>query len=215
MNQVHTSRRSIALMDCQPLTRFGLEVLINSTGIDYDIRLEESCLEKLSEALNYQPVDWLVTDLQSAEQNIDQGLEILLSLSAQFPQMKIIVYTSCHNSHRLRKLLNIKNINVIARGETLYDTEDYFRQVFNQRLVISPKIASAIACDDKNTLISKLTRCELYVLNCLFNGFALQQIADIKKLSIKTISGQKCSAMRKLKVGSDAELFMMLNTLFN
>lgn len=85
MNLSSPSSRTIALMDSHPLTLSGLSTLIKSVDATCDIRITESSLGKISEALMYQSVDILVTDLQSAEENPHEGLDILLRLGAQFP----------------------------------------------------------------------------------------------------------------------------------
>jgi len=53
------------------------------------------------------------------------------------------------------------------------------------------------------------------VLKHLFHGMDLQQIAQMKQLSIKTISAHKCNAMRKLDIRTDSELFLQLSSVFN
>ncbi|WP_426817225.1 LuxR C-terminal-related transcriptional regulator [Winslowiella sp. 2C04] len=215
MYHTHTSTRAVALMDSQPLTLSGLSSLIKSIDSGCDIRVKETCLEKISEALMYHSVDILVTDLQSAQENLHQGLDILLNLSEQFPRLDIVVYTLCHNGNELRKLVNQRNISLIARGESLSDTEDYFRQAFARKRVLSPRICcDLVRLTEQNIKVSaRITRSETEVLRHLFNGMDLREIAQAKQLSIKTISAHKCNAMRKLGVKTDSELFLMLKNI--
>ncbi|MGG6175543.1 LuxR C-terminal-related transcriptional regulator [Pantoea allii] len=217
MNQTCTSPRTVALMDSHPLTLAGLSTLIESVDTDCDIIIREPSLVKMFDALMYQSVDILITDLQSAEETLQEGIDLLLRLNAQFPDMNIVVYTSCHDSNGLRTLLNHYNISVIARGESLANTQEFFKQAFEQKRVLSPKICCDLARinETHHCTPSKLTRSERDVLRHLFNGMDLQQIARMKQLSIKTISAHKCNAMRKLDVRTDAELFLQLNTMFN
>lgn len=212
MNQTHI----VALMDSHPLTLFGLSSLIKSIDGTCDIRVKESCLGKISEALMYQSVDILVTELQSEQESLQEGIDILLQLSAQFPDLSMVVYTLCHDGNMLRRLLNQSNISVIARGEPLVDTEDYFKQAFARKRVLSAKICCDLARlnDQKHQVTSCLTPSEIDVLRHLFNGMDLRQIAQLKQLSIKTISAHKCNAMRKLEVKTDPELFLLLKCPF-
>ncbi|MNC51088.1 Transcriptional regulatory protein RcsB [compost metagenome] len=53
-----------------------------------------------------------------------------------------------------------------------------------------------------------LTRNENEVLSFYLEGMNLTQIARMKNRSIKTVSAQKCSGMRKLGVSNDADLFL-------
>ena len=197
MHHTHTSTRAVALMDSQPLTLSGLSSLIKSIDSGCDIRVKETCLEKISEALMYQSVD------------------ILLNLSEQFPRLNMVVYTLCHNGNELRKLVNQRNISLIARGESLSDTEDYFRQAFARKRVLSPRICcDLVRLTEQNIQVSaRITRSETEVLRHLYNGMDLREIAQAKQLSIKTISAHKCNAMRKLGVKTDSELFLMLKNM--
>jgi two-component system capsular synthesis response regulator RcsB len=217
MSQMRTPSRKVALMDSHPLTLFGLSTLIKSIDENMEISLQEPGLGKMLDALMYQSVDILVTDLQSAEESLQEGLDILLRMHAQYPDMNIVVYTSCHDSNGLRSLLNHYTISVIARGESLTDTEAFFRQAFDKKRVLSPKICCDLARINEahQCVTAKLTRSEIDVLRHLFNGMDLQQIARMKQLSIKTISAHKCNAMRKLDVRTDSELFLQLNNTFN
>lgn len=217
MNLSYPPSRTIALMDSHPLTLSGLSALIKSVDATCDIRITEPSLGKISEALMYQSVDVLVTDLQSTEENPHEGLDILLRLGAQFPDLNVVVYTFCHDSNALRQLLNQQNFSVIARGESMSDTEDFFKKAFVQKRILSPKICSNLARINQNneSVTSRLTRSEIDVLKHLFNGMDLQQIAGMKQLSIKTISAHKCNAMRKLGVLSDSELFVLLKNIFD
>lgn len=216
MNQTRTPPLSVALMDSHPLTLLGLSTLIHSVNHACEISIQELSLGKMREALMYQSVDILVTDIQSAEENLQEGLEALLKMNAQFPDMSIVVYTSCHDGNELRTLLNHYNISVIARAESLTDTEAYFRQAFEKKRVLSPGICSDLARINKThrATTAKLTPSEMSVLRLLFNGLDLQQIARMKQLSIKTISAHKCNAMRKLEAKTDSELFLQLNNAF-
>lgn len=216
MNQTRTPPLSVALMDSHPLTLLGLSTLIHSVNHACEISIQALSLGKMREALMYQSVDILVTDIQSAEENLQEGLEALLKINAQFPDMSIVVYTSCHDGNELRTLLNHYNISVIARAESLTDTEAYFRQAFEKKRVLSPGICSDLARINKThrATTAKLTPSEMSVLRLLFNGLDLQQIARMKQLSIKTISAHKCNAMRKLEAKTDSELFLQLNNAF-
>jgi len=217
MDLISPPSQAVALMDSHPLVLCGLSTLVQSIAPTCDIQIKETSLGKISEALMYQSVDILITDLQTADETLQEGLDILLQLSSQYPDLNIIVYTFCHDSKELLKLLNQHNISVIARGELMADTEVYFKKAFAQKRVFTPKICHVLAHindkDDKVT--SRLTRSEIEVLKHLLNGMDLQQIAKMKQLSIKTISAHKCNAMRKLGVHTDSELFVLLNNTFN
>lgn len=65
--------------------------------------------------------------------------------------------------------------------------------------------------DDSNRLIM-LTLSERKVLRLLAKGWGINQIATLLKKSNKTISAQKNSAMRRLSLRSNAEMYAWLNS---
>lgn len=69
----------------------------------------------------------------------------------------------------------------------------------------------ADAEDDSNRLVM-LTLSERKVLRLLAKGWGINQIAALLKKSNKTISAQKNSAMRRLALRSNAEMYAWLNS---
>ena len=65
--------------------------------------------------------------------------------------------------------------------------------------------------DDSNRLVM-LTLSERKVLRLLAKGWGINQIAALLKKSNKTISAQKNSAMRRLSLRSNAEMYAWLNS---
>lgn len=215
MHSLSHAPLNIALMDCCPLTLCGLSYFIGTLAKPGNIILQEISLGRASEALMYQPVDILITELNGRDETLAQGREILLRLCEQLPQLRVIVYTSCQSGEEFRMLLCSPNISVIARDDSLPQVAEYFNRVFAGERVLSPLICSCLARQDTNHAADfhHLTRSENDVLKYLFNGMSLGQIAELQHRSIKTISAHKCNAMRKLRVKNDVELFLLKKSI--
>lgn len=201
----------LALMDRSPLTLTGLSCFIGTLNVANEIIVQETSMAAVSEGLLYQPVDILITELNGLNETTAQGREALLSLCAQLPALRVIVYTRCQKGEDLCRLLEIPNISVVSRGDELQLVSEFFNRVFNGERVLSPMIGSYLARNDSDDVSSlhNLTRCENDVLTFLFNGMSLREIAELQHRSIKTISAHKCNAMRKLQVKNDSELFSL------
>lgn len=212
MIHAHIKPRTIALMDSHPLTLSGLSYLVNSIDETCDIRMEETSLGRIAEGLMYQTVDILITDLHGYQESIQEGQEILQRLSLQFPQLIIVVYTLCRDADKLKKLLKFSNISLIARGESPVITDDLFRHALAKKKVLSPLICCTLAEQDVASQRTgfRPTQSENEIIKYLLNGMSLSQIAELKNLSIKTVSAHKCNVMRKLHIKTDAELFLLL-----
>ncbi|MFI8417432.1 LuxR C-terminal-related transcriptional regulator [Serratia sp. NPDC078593] len=202
---------SIALMDRCPLTLSGLSSFIGSLNTPSNITVQETRMDAVSEALLYQPADILITELNGLNETSAEGRKTLLNLCAQIPTLRVIVYTRCQSGEELRALLEVTNISVISRDDSLAQVGEFFMRVFNGERVLSPLIGACLARNDNEEASSlhHLTRCENDVLTFLFNGMSLRQIAELQRRSIKTISAHKCNAMRKLQVKNDSELFSL------
>lgn len=68
-------------------------------------------------------------------------------------------------------------------------------------------ITKAAAMQRLDFVRSVLSRRELEVFTQYASGLGVTEIAGRLGRSVKTISAQKCTAMRKLSLNSDAELF--------
>lgn len=69
------------------------------------------------------------------------------------------------------------------------------------------------ACnDDEDDRVIALTHSERKVLRLLGKGWGINQIATLLKKSNKTISAQKNSAMRRLSLRSNADLYAWINS---
>jgi DNA-binding NarL/FixJ family response regulator len=69
------------------------------------------------------------------------------------------------------------------------------------------------ACnDDEDDRVMALTHSERKVLRLLGKGWGINQIATLLKKSNKTISAQKNSAMRRLSLRSNADLYAWINS---
>lgn len=211
-----TTPIKIALMDSSPLALGGLCYFLDSLGIAKEIVFQESSLKKVTEAFMYQSVDVLITDLYSQSETFTEGRDMILNLCTQYPNLILIVYTSCQSGEKMRQLLCEPNVSLISRSEPLRKVADSFKQALQGRRFLSQKICGYLASQNSPAELAmrKLTYSEKEVLKQLFNGMSLGEIARMRDLSIKTISAHKCNAMRKLSVKNDAELFLMKEKLY-
>lgn len=201
---------TLALMDPFPLALAGLSSLINSQSKKYEIVFQETSMATVYEKLLYQPVNVLITELYSSNETIAEVRELLLNLRERLPSLQIIIYSHYREGDELRQLLKAPGISLISRNDIPL-TEEIISRVMQGQRILSPRMQHYLALKESSELCSlhKLTRSEYDVIAFLFNGKSLQEIANIKHRSIKTISTHKCSAMRKLQVRNDSELFSL------
>jgi two-component system, NarL family, captular synthesis response regulator RcsB len=215
MPSLTDKKLTLALMDSYPLAIVGLAGFITGLHESAELILQENSIAQIAERLQYQPVDLLVTELNGQNETIAEGCKVLLNLCAALPSMQVIVYTRCRQREVLRSLVMQSNISMISRSDALPQVGAFFQRVMAGERVFSPLIGSFLAHSEQSKFnrLDRLTCSENDVLTSLLNGLSLGQIAACKNRSVKTISAQKCSAMRKLKVESDSELFSLREQL--
>ncbi|CAI2512897.1 helix-turn-helix transcriptional regulator [Serratia plymuthica] len=201
----------IALMDRCPLMLDGLASFIGSLSRSGKIVVQETSMRDAADSVVYQQANVLIAELAGVDETTVQGREILLNLCMQLPALRVVVYTRSQSAEELGPLLSQPNISIVARDDALPLVAEFFNRVLNGERVLSPQIGACLArsaCRE-TSVMHELTRCESDVMASLFNGMSLRQIADLQCRSIKTISAHKCSAMRKLQVTNDSELFSL------
>ena len=77
-------------------------------------------------------------------------------------------------------------------------------------MLLSPPVTPEILEHSVQSIV--LTLSERKVLRLLGKGWGINQIAMLLKKSNKTISAQKNSAMRRLSIHSNAEMYAWINS---
>ena len=93
-------------------------------------------------------------------------------------------------------------VNVIHSGNT--------RAERISKVLLSPPIIPELQDHSVRSIV--LTLSERKVLRLLGKGWGINQIAMLLKKSNKTISAQKNSAMRRLSIHSNAEMYAWINS---
>ncbi|MGI4811752.1 MAG: response regulator [Janthinobacterium lividum] len=165
----------------------------------------------LVELLDRSPCDVLLTDFSMPGGGYGDGISMLRFLRGRYPNMGITTLTMLHNPALIRNALGLgikgfvsKSDDISHVGAALIATAAYQRY-------ISPKIQ--VLLDEARLrlpphVVNKhLTRRELEVLRLYLSGERITSIAGVLNRSIKTVSAQKSTAMRKLGAANDADLF--------
>ncbi|HBE9082898.1 LuxR C-terminal-related transcriptional regulator [Serratia fonticola] len=209
MQVINGEPKKIAVVNKHALTRSGFMHLVKSLG-RYEVTVQVDCIESLGYSIGDSPVDILVTDLFGSSDAINAHIKAIYYYHELYPATHIIVYTSMQDQIAPLFSRDIAKLSVISRMEPLEDIYHYIELALSGVIVVSPKISNIINESlEKHTLRPiNLTHQENEVLSFYLGGMNVTQIARIKKRSIKTISAQKCSGMRKLGACSDADLFL-------
>lgn len=160
--------------------------------------------------LNDTPCDLVITDYSmpaASASPIGDGLQLLSYLQRHYPDKKLIVLTMNSIPAVLHQIIESGINGVMHKSDEL----DEIGQGINHVARNVPYIGSSIRAllKLKTPAIDELTQLsarETEVLRLFAENYSLQKIATHLNKSIKTISLQKISAMKKLGLESDVQL---------
>ncbi|AZD30813.1 response regulator transcription factor [Pseudomonas chlororaphis] len=214
----------VGVVDDHPLIRKAVQYSLEN---EPDMVLTASCKNRddIIPYLARGEVDILVLDyLLKGSDNTD-GLQLVKHLTLNYPDVKILLYTSVESpavvqlvmkagvkgfigkSKELEELIHA--IRYVAAGKTFL-TADMQHELDKLAVVdksMLPFIPIRVEGEEAEVLIRALSPREVEVIRCYLEGQSISDIAAKYNRSRKTISGQKQSALRKLGLTADVQLF--------
>lgn len=213
----------VAVLDDHPLISKAIQYRLSQEA-DLELAGTFCQRQQLMTFLRNNSVDVLVLDYLLGEDELD-GLQMVKQLRMQYPQLKILVSSSVEKPAIVKLLLKagvhgfvgksqdqevlIKALHEVCRNKHFLSAEmllemDKFEE--NDREMHDYLLPRELG-DDIALLLRELSPRELEVIRCYLDGLSVTQIAGKYARSRKTISGQKQTALRKLGLRSDLELF--------
>jgi DNA-binding NarL/FixJ family response regulator len=195
----------VILADDHTLIREGFKAILGQSNRFIIVGEAQDGSALVDIARNVKP-DVILTDLSMPRTN---GFEAMLEIRKTDPSVKFIVLTM----HEEREYI-LRAIKVGASGYLLKNTErlelehaiitvheggKYFSQSINGIL------AEAALRPDAGE-VGELTAREKEVLELVANGHSTKQIADLLKISIRTVESHRINMLKKMKVNNSAEL---------
>jgi two-component system, NarL family, captular synthesis response regulator RcsB len=200
----------VVVADDHPVILFGAEhALLKFPGIQVVARARQST--ELIKALQTMSCDVLVTDLAMPGGQYGDGLPLIGYLRRNFPDVPIVVLTMLENAALLKRLGELGVIAVVHKSDDLSHIGLAVQHVSRNLEYMSPQVKLALESLRINSggkhdevILSKR---ELEVVRLFVSGMTIKEISEKLNRSIKTISTQKNTAMRKLGLDRDSELF--------
>jgi len=206
----------IILADDHPLILTGIRSLIDQITPHCEVIAEAYQVSDLLKLLQQHHCDLLITDFSMPGDTRCDGLVMIQQLRRDYPNLPIIVLTQIQNSAILQSLIQAGVKGLILKKSVINELADAIRQILLGHRYIGPAVqillANAGITDVANINIIALTPKESEVVRLLACGMSVTQVSEYLHRSVKTISTQKRSAMQKLCITSDSELFEYART---
>ncbi|HZZ02670.1 response regulator transcription factor [Paraburkholderia sp.] len=157
------------------------------------------------------PCDLVLMDLYMPGGFCGDGLEAVRQFKARYPDVALVVLTMETEAAALRKVIALGVDGLISKRDRIDLIHVAVVTALARECYLGPAVRSLIAdatvAQRLDFVRQMLSRRELEVFTQYASGLGVTEIATRFGRSVKTISAQKCTAMRKLALHSDAELF--------
>lgn len=206
----------VVIADDQPIVAAGVKAALKKQL--YHVVACVNDTEALFETVADRACEVIVLDPQMPDGAYADSVELVRELRRRCPEAGIVVMSRLDYLPALRLMLD--------EGVTaLFDKRSHLRGISMAvhaaslgRTFISPSIRKAFraldkAIEERVAQQRHLTRREQLVLHAYAQGLTLGEASERMSRSIKTISRQKRSAMEKLGLRNDAELYQYLASM--
>ena len=202
---------NIVIVEDQVIFRSGLKLLLGDIPEVQVVDEASNGVEFLEVLKNTMP-DVVLMDIQMP---LMDGIEATKNAVALYPDIKVLVLSMFGEEEYLVRMLEtgirgflLKNANEDELRKAIIMVEQG-KNYFSHELL--PALANSFMKkktynDEKQTLIDKLTRRELEVLNLICKGYTNKEIADACFISHRTAGGHRANLLEKTGCKNTAEL---------
>lgn len=194
-----------------PVVQNGLCAIFQDKLPDYEFSHCPS-VEGLT-LLQLHRADVIIAELSSLSPNPRSACEQYYSLITHYKEIHWIFLVNRQFYPLAVEYLMRPECTLLSEAEPVEQLIDTVRQGMNDGERISRMLLSADAealAEDVRT--TALTLSERQVLRLLAKGWGINQIAMLLRKSNKTVSAQKNSAMRRLSLRGNAEMYAWINS---
>lgn len=195
----------VMLADDHIVVRSGLRRLLEQSG-GMEVVAEVESGEQAYQLFSEHKPDVLVMDLSMPGIG---GLEALRRIMARHPAAHIVIFSMHENAAFASQALTAGALGYVAKSEAAEDLVRAVREAAAGRGFISPAVAQKIALqslsgDEEPT--SKLSAREFEVFRLLAEGKSVDEIAEVLKISQKTVANYQTILKQKLDITNSVEL---------
>jgi two-component system, NarL family, captular synthesis response regulator RcsB len=199
----------VILADDHPIVAAGVRQLLEQDSTTSVVHVASST-EDLMRTLASTPCDLLITDFSMPGNAVPDGLSMLGTIRRKWPDLAVVVLTRISNPAVLRSIRDTGVRGLINKSDALSELPQAVLSVLNGRTYIAKAAMSLLESAEATLATSAeaaLSPKETEVLRMFASGMSVKDISQQLNRSSKTISNQKLSAMEKLGIKSDVEIF--------
>jgi len=200
----------IGIFDELKITQEGLCALLEPVE-DFEITLKVELSEQLFEKLKTEIVNVLIIHVRAFNTEFNN---LILQLSAHFPQVKVLVISASHEEETVLKTIKSGAKGFLTRDTSRNDLveavfmlrngHDYFSNSITVLLV--NKYVKKLKADDDRIDVRSLSTREIEIMKMWGNSYTNKEIADKLFLSVRTVETHKNHIMQKLNLKTSVDM---------
>ena len=198
----------VVIADDHPIVLLGVRELILRDS-RFKLVAEATSSSQLITALTEQVPELLITDFcMPGDTTYGDGLKLIEYIARRFPKTTIVVLTMVSNHLILSRLDELGVAYVIQKNHLDKEIQTALNTLAmrrHQKQSVNRQAARRNSLDVDERFASLSLR-EIEVLRLFVAGNSVSEIARLLNRSVKTVSTQKISSMRKLEISNDQEL---------
>ncbi|MCF5054895.1 response regulator [Pseudomonas syringae] len=198
----------VIIADDHPIVRIGQRVVIEAGG-KCKVVGEADGPDELLNVMGHTPCDILVTDFTMPGGQQADGYVLLGLLRRQYPDLPVILVTMFANIATLRASFALGARAIVAKSASAKELPLAIRAVSQGKTFVSEGLRAQMveAGTSDQSAQPQLSSREREVVRMLASGMTVSEIAAQVNRSISTISKQKSTAMSRLCISTDVDLF--------
>lgn len=209
----HAKRIRLAIADDHPLVILAVERLAgNFPNVEVVSRNANST--QLEESLARGECDAAIIDFFMPGGCYGDGIELIQHIANHHPEVRIVVLSRSDDAALVKQALEAGAHAFLSKEDRLDLIYVALVSVIANETYLGPAIRRTLALADAESharfIRQRLTVREFEVIERYARGANVTEIARELGRSVKTISAQKCAAMRKLDLSSDADLYRFI-----
>ncbi|MEE8875377.1 response regulator [Pseudomonas helleri] len=197
----------VVIADDHPIVLFGVREIIMRDPRFKLVAEATNSSQLIAQLEEYQP-DVVITDFNMpGDATYGDGLKLIEYIIRKFAHIQVVVLTMISNNLILSRLHELGVAGVIQKNHLHEEILNALAAVAANRNYQSPAPTSVLMNKQEiDERFASLSPREVEVLRIFVAGYSVSDVARLLKRSVKTVSAQKISAMRKLAVESDQAL---------
>jgi DNA-binding NarL/FixJ family response regulator len=198
----------VAILDDHPLILAGVKLTLEKLAI-CEVMISSGTISDLFSKLGTTPCDVAILDYAMPMETMPDGVQLIKTLRHQHPKMQIIMLTTIDHPMVLNNLMTQDIAGLLSKADPLEHILAAFASLRLRERYYSPTINRILSMQTSPDIMGLhlLSTKELEVLRLLVDGLTVSQVATKLARSKQTISTHKISAMNKLNITTNAELF--------